>query len=90
MLKDKNNDIAEICSSCNGCLETADTFATEVFHPPSKKKYSPFAVISNHRRAGRSCNPMANCVCIDCPITYLRHKLRELEIEASELMKAIF
>jgi hypothetical protein len=36
------------------------------------------------------CNPLANCTCIDCPITYLRHELRQSEIEASELMKAIF
>eukprot|EP00970_Alexandrium_tamarense_P010722 scaffold2211_cov276-Alexandrium_tamarense.AAC.2 len=33
-------------------------------------------------------NPMATCVCIDCPVTYERHRIREAEIEATELMKA--
>jgi hypothetical protein len=82
------NRIAAKCSSCNGCLETSDSFATEVFMPPSKKKHSQFAISTTQRRVGRLCNPMANCVCIDCPLTYLRHELRELEIEATELMKA--
>lgn len=80
---------AAICSECNGCLETSDTFATEVFPPCSKKKYSAISYGSSQRRTGRLCNPMSNCVCIDCPMTYLRHELRELEIESCELMKAI-
>jgi len=84
----QSNKVASICSSCNGCHENSATFAAEEF-VPSKKKHSPFAISTNQRRAGRLCNPMANCVCIDCPMTYLRHELREMEIEASELMKAV-
>eukprot|EP00804_Cyclotella_cryptica_P015105 CCRYP_000678-RA/>CCRYP_000678-RA protein AED:0.04 eAED:0.04 QI:194/1/1/1/0.90/0.83/12/2203/2174 len=82
--------IAAICSSCNGCHETSETYATEVWIPSSNKKiHSTFEGIAKQRRVGRLCIPIANCVCIDCPITYLRHELRESEIEASELMKAI-
>ena len=33
--------------------------------------------------------PLAACVCIDCPITYERHRLREAQIEAEALCKAI-
>jgi hypothetical protein len=85
------NNVAAVCSSCNGCLETSDTFANEVFPPTSSKKKNPtFAFNASQRKAGVLCNPLANCTCIDCPITYLRHELRQSEIEASELMKAIF
>ena len=70
------NALADICSDCNGSLEDAGSFAREeVSSGKGKKK-------------GLS-NPMANCICIDCPITYKRHRLREYEIEAIELCKAL-
>jgi len=87
--QEQANRIAAKCSSCNGCFETCDTFAQEVFPPSSVKKYHSSGFGASKRRAGRLCNPIANCVCIDCPLTYLRHELRQMEIEASELMKAI-
>lgn len=88
--RERANRIAAICSACNGCLETSETYATEVYAPASKKNRSSFAFNAGQRRTGRLCNPMANCVCINCPMTYLRHELREIELESAELMKAIF
>ena len=67
--------IAAICSDCNGAFEDAGSFAQEVSS-------------SKSRRRGLS-NPMSNCICIDCPITYKRHRVRELEIETKELCKAL-
>ena len=70
------NALAAMCSDCNGSFEDAGSFAREeVSSAKGKNK-------------GLS-NPMANCICIDCPITYKRHRLRELEIEAIELCKAL-
>jgi hypothetical protein len=67
------NTLAAICSDCNGSLEDAGSFAREE---------------AKGKRKGLS-NPMANCICIDCPITYKRHRMREYEIEAIELCKAL-
>lgn len=78
--------IAGICAACNGCLETAGSFACEEsLSVASKKKQS---ALVKSRRSTRIGNPMATCVCIDCPVTYERHRIREAEIEATELMKA--
>jgi len=70
------NSLAAICSDCNGTLEDAGSFARE-------------EVSSAKGKRNKLSNPMANCICIDCPITYKRHKLRESEIEAVELCKAL-
>ena len=70
------NALAAICSDCNGLLEDSGSFARE-------------EITSTKGRRKRLSNPMANCVCIDCPITYKRHRLRECEIEAMELCKAL-
>jgi DNA polymerase zeta len=70
------NTLAAICSDCNGLLEDSGSFAREV---------------ATSMKGGKMelSNPMANCVCIDCPITYKRHRLRESEIEVAELCKAL-
>jgi DNA polymerase zeta len=40
--------------------------------------------------AGRGVlTPLANCVCIDCPITFLRHRVRGNEIEATEICQVL-
>ena len=70
------NALAAICSDCNGLLEDSGSFARE-------------EITSTKGRRKRLSNPMANCVCIDCPVTYKRHRLRECEIEAMELCKAL-
>lgn len=76
--------LATICSDCNGCLEGSDTFAREEIRQSTKRREN-----SMTRKAAKLCTPIANCVCIDCPITYERHKMRESEIEATELCRAL-
>ena len=89
-MQQKASQLADICSSCNGCLETFSTFAVEEFQENSNRKRQSFGTLnSSSRRIGRICNPMANCVCIDCPITYERHEMCECEIEATELCKSL-
>ena len=70
--------LAAVCSNCNGCFEDAGTFARE-----------EVSSTKGGKRKESLSNPIANCICIDCPITYKRHKLRESEIEAVELCKAL-
>jgi len=66
------NIIAKKCSKCNGCFESAETFAvTQQTRTEGGKKHSLSLLM-----------PLANCVCIDCPNTYNRHRLREQGIEA--------
>lgn len=69
------NLIAKECQKCNRCFESAETFATERFDEDSKKKSLVF--------------PLANCVCIDCPNTFKRHRLRELLIEATNTCEVL-
>lgn len=33
--------------------------------------------------------PLSNCTCIDCPLTFKRHRLREAEVEALEVCAAL-
>lgn len=33
--------------------------------------------------------PVANCVCIDCPNTFARHRLREQQIETTETIRVL-
>jgi len=64
------NVIAKKCSKCNGCFESAETFAITQQTPTEVGKSSQSLLM-----------PLANCVCIDCPATYHRHRLREQGIE---------
>jgi hypothetical protein len=65
--------LAKECSSCNKCFENASTFAAV-----RGKDDSSGVVV-----------PMANCVCIDCPNTFERHRLRDNELEATEVCRAL-
>ena len=89
--QERANLLAAACSACNGCPESSWSFAMEDYHQPaSKRRGNSYVVAANptHRR-GRLVTPMANCVCVDCPITYERHRTRESEIEAKELCHAL-
>ncbi len=83
--------LASICSSCNGCLETFETFAAEENPENKSQTRQLFGTPNEHARrgVGRLSNPMAFCVCIDCPVTYARHKTREDAIEATELCRSL-
>ena len=84
------SQLAAVCSKCNGCLESFGTFAREESRTLKQRENSNAGKLSlSSRRGGRLCTPIANCVCIDCPITYERHKIRESEIEATELCHAL-
>jgi hypothetical protein len=69
------HSIAKECQKCSRCFESADTFASVRVNEDSNKPSLVF--------------PLANCVCIDCPNTYKRHRLRELMIEASNTCEVL-
>lgn len=78
--------LAARCKECNQCFEDAATFAQcrliqqktrSIAHDPDKL-YSSGVV-----------TPLANCTCIDCPVTYERHRLKELEMETIALCEAL-
>ena len=84
------NNLAGVCSDCNGCLETSKTFAQEEMRQSTKRRENSLGMMNlTSRRAARLSTPLASCVCIDCPVTYKRHRIRELEIEAMELCQAL-
>jgi hypothetical protein len=76
------NAVAKECSRCNHCFENADTFATvsdkDVHESACSKLGSSRGVGVESLQL-----PLANCVCIDCPNTFKRHRLREQTIEAT-------
>jgi DNA polymerase zeta len=79
--------VANECSKCNGCFESADTFAA-VNHELGSvgRALNPnntfFAAPKKGNARDSILLPLANCVCIDCPKTFSRHRLREQGIEA--------
>mmetsp|Transcript_3653 Transcript_3653/g.9856 ORF Transcript_3653/g.9856 Transcript_3653/m.9856 type:complete len:447 (+) Transcript_3653:5303-6643(+) len=94
------NAVARICKKCNGCPENSGTFAVEknpVAATPRKERAKKLGLLENGsirlsnyaQGTGGVETPLANCVCIDCPITYERHKLREAEIESMSLCAAL-
>ena len=81
-IENEANAIAKKCSTCNGCFESADTFAVAI-----EEERAPAASFDSQAFLRQKNNrtllmPLANCVCIDCPTTYERHRLREQTIEA--------
>lgn len=72
------NVIAKKCSKCNGCFESAETFARAVQSKGNYGKINRTLLL-----------PLANCVCIDCPVTFHRHRLREQCIEAQGVYDAL-
>jgi DNA polymerase zeta len=78
--------IATQCRQCNHCFEDATTFASVTEHGSSvtagrlgtKLKISTSVVV-----------PLANCTCIDCPVLFDRHSLREKEMEAFAVCQAL-
>jgi len=94
MIQHEASQLAASCAACNGCQESSGTFAQEYIPPISitstkRRDNFSFGVTNPTQRKGRLVTPMANCVCIDCPITYQRHRIRESEIEANELCHAL-
>jgi hypothetical protein len=73
------NSIAKKCSKCSGCFESEDTFAVAIQQDTTSADSQTLLRQKNNRTL---LMPLANCVCIDCPTTYERHRLREQSIEA--------
>lgn len=73
-------DIQSVAMKCGRCGSTYEDAST-------------FAVISSVRGSTQLSSgvatPLANCSCIDCPITFERHRLRESEIEVLEVCSAL-
>lgn len=90
----EGDHLASICQQCNGCVENSGTYATEkIIARKSKSTISSKRKIQFSTATG-SCSrgvvaPISICTCIDCPVTYKRHRARELEIEALDLCNAL-
>lgn len=90
-VQQKANNLASICNKCNGCVENSGTFGIEKFAPSSscrRRSYSTESKANGLVSVG-VISPLANCICIDCPVTYKRHEMRESEVEALVLCKAL-
>ena len=79
--------VAKECAKCNRCFEAGNTFAVVEKGTESKRSASVFSRIERVDDSLRL--PIANCTCIDCPITYERHRLREKEVEALAVCEAL-
>ena len=75
--------LASICQRCNGCLESSGTYASEKCFSVKEN------CSSTCKNKGGIESPISNCTCIDCPTNYKRHEMREAEIEALALCKAL-
>merc|ERR1711865_1369561 len=85
------NDVCSLCQRkcqadgrrqvvvCNSCFEGGETFAAV-----AQQTLSDSGKISHSLLM-----PLANCVCIDCPTTYQRHRLREQGIEANGVYETL-
>ncbi len=82
----KSNSLALQCQNCNGCYESSGTFAPEMLSSQVKTKIRS---VTTKLIVGRLETPISTCTCIDCPVTYKRHEMRESEIEALALCKAL-
>ena len=77
--------VARKCSNCNLCFEDASTYAvTRSARSSTQTSFSSRSVHSNIL-----VTPLANCTCIDCPVTFERHRLRESELEATAVCEAL-
>lgn len=81
--------LAKTCSKCNGCFESAETFAALRLKAGEGRARGADATRRSTNCAAGIVTPIANCSCIDCPNTYERHRLRETELEVVELCKAL-
>jgi len=80
-------DVASLCGSCNGCFEDASTFAaSKSVHDGRRKR----PTLNDQVKTSMGIvTPIANCICIDCPNTFHRHRCREAELEARSTCEAL-
>lgn len=88
-IQQKSNTLASLCQKCNGCTESSGTFAKEkIARNPERLSHSLNKFRKDNSPGGLE-SPLSACTCIDCPITYKRHEMRESEIESLSLCKAL-
>jgi hypothetical protein len=85
-VQSKSRRVADRCNKCNKCFEDASTFAQCRAIKHSGRKET--SATGNIYTTG-IVTPLANCTCIDCPTTYERHRLREVELEALAICEAL-
>eukprot|EP00536_Pseudo-nitzschia_multiseries_P006259 jgi/Psemu1/255250/estExt_Genewise1Plus.C_1300068 len=88
-IENEANIIAKKCSKCNGCFESAETFAVAIEQEQKSTIGGVFRAMQRPKNNQTLLMPLANCVCIDCPTTYERHRLREQSIEANGTYDAL-
>lgn len=69
--------IAQRCSGCNLCFEDASTFGEQKSSSGRRQNFTGIVT------------PIANCTCIDCPMTFERHRIREAELEALAVCESL-
>lgn len=94
MIQKQANGVAAVCQCCNGCIEDGNSFAQEIQIELSYNQNNAAALFPIQTRKQQSkglgiSNPMANCVCTDCPVTFERHRLKEAQLEARAVCKAL-
>jgi hypothetical protein len=91
-VQDSAKMVAIECSKCNGCFESEDTFGVlEQSNPTISASCVSVGFLSKSSKTAKQSLvlPLANCVCIDCPNLYRRHRLREQGIEAQGTWDAL-
>lgn len=92
-VQQRANSLADVCQRCNGFIENSGSYAPQNV---SEKQGFEDNLSSLHYKA--SCyktqtkcfnSSNANCTCIDCPVSYKRHEMRESEIEALSLCSSL-
>lgn len=74
---------ADECSACNRCFEDSSTFAQIEKGSNTVPSMGRVGLMKSAASSDELQLPLANCVCIDCPNTFRRHRLREQQVEAS-------
>lgn len=77
--------VADKCAACNRCFEDSSTFAQveRKGNGGGVSRGGTMMMVGSNGNSDELQLPLANCVCIDCPNTFKRHRLREQLIEAS-------
>uniref|UniRef100_A0A7S4AA49 DNA polymerase n=1 Tax=Pseudo-nitzschia australis TaxID=44445 RepID=A0A7S4AA49_9STRA len=88
-IENEANIMAKKCSKCNGCFESAETFAVAIEQEQTPTSRGVFCPFQRQKNIETLLMPLANCVCIDCPTLYQRHRLREQGIEAKGTYNAL-
>mmetsp|Transcript_3721 Transcript_3721/g.7105 ORF Transcript_3721/g.7105 Transcript_3721/m.7105 type:complete len:338 (+) Transcript_3721:5968-6981(+) len=89
-VQQRANSLADICRRCNGFIENSGSYAPQrVSQKQSLVDNVPSFHLKQSYKTHNLRSSIANCTCIDCPISYKRHEMRESEIEALSLCESL-